>query len=91
MSGAFSGNAAHTKLTGVTETLLFTIGIPYSPDSSRVTLTMFSAFLHTRSYTACAVASPVALTQGNSDMPIVTVRMSRCSLSTISIVSSTCL
>ncbi|MFR1983708.1 MAG: hypothetical protein ACLS4Z_08325 [Christensenellaceae bacterium] len=47
--GAFSGNAAEIRLTGVTDTRLLTMGIPYSPESSDAVFTIFSARRHTRS------------------------------------------
>lgn len=47
--GAFSGNAAEIRLTGVTETRLLTMGMPYSPDRSAAVFTIFSAREQTRS------------------------------------------
>ena len=73
----------------MTETRLFTMGMPYSPASLSATCTMFSAFLQTVSYTFFAVFSAVPPIQGNKEIPIVIVRMSRCSRSIMSMVSKT--
>ena len=91
IKGALWGKFAEMTLTGVTDTRLLTMGIPNSPESVSAVFTMFSARLQTRSYTLFAVSSALSRTQERSESPIVMVRMSRCSFSTIAIVSKTSL
>ena len=44
---ACSGKGAEIRLAGVTDTRLLTMGMPYSPERSEATFTMFFAFWQT--------------------------------------------
>ena len=70
--------AAEIRLAGVIDTLLFTIGIPYSVPMSLPILTRFLADSVILSYTLRHMVSIFSEMQSNSDMPSVIVLTSRC-------------
>ena len=72
-----SGQAEAICATGVTETRLFTMGIPYSRSRLSAVSTRRSAVLVTWSYTLVHMRSRFSSAQPMSEMPMVMVRMSR--------------
>ena len=72
---------------GVTEIRLLMIGIPSSRSICSPVATSFSARRVTLSYTLSASTLMSSAARSRSEMPIVMVRMSRCSSSIILMVS----